>query len=154
MSCKSAKWGRWILCQVNHQNDHRNNRERLPGNLRWWSSVPNQKEGIGLESCQRRRTRPQSKGVAGLHKRRQKVDGASPTQYGKTRFCKWRCGEWSYSPLERGWRGGEGGMLGGGYGGVGGGGDGGEAFWWRLTTNLARDSSSSLGISYRTLDAF
>ena len=45
------------------------------------------------------------------------------------RFCKRCCGGRNYSPLERGCRGGEGGMLGGGYGGAGGGGDGGEAFW-------------------------
>jgi len=41
-------------------------------------------------------------------------------------FCKRCFGGRIYSSSERGWRGGEDGMLGGGYGGAGGGGDGGE----------------------------
>ena len=58
--------------------------------------------------------------------------GASLVHHAKSGFCKRYCGGRMYSPLERGRRGGEGGMLGGGYGGAGGGENGGGegGVWW------------------------
>jgi len=64
---------------------------------------PQSKRRVPAQSLANEEERgPNPKGVAGLHKRRKEVEGASLAQLDKMRFCKRCYGGRIYSPPERG----------------------------------------------------